>query len=134
MARKPSSKVNYKYHHIGIPTDTKKRGMIGIPHLRICASDHESNPFGIQWMMYEKTCALPKLVRTVPHVAFEVKNLKAALHGKKILVEPNSPSPGVVVAMIEVSGAPVELLEFTNRRANRALIAREFKKSSGSPR
>jgi hypothetical protein len=130
MTRKKSAKVNYKYHHIGIPTKTKKRGMTEISHLRICASDHEANPFGIQWMMYEKTCAIPKLVRTVPHVAFEVKNLKAAIRGKKILIEPNSPSPGVVVAFIEESGAPVELLEFTNRRLSRQFRAREKKMPS----
>jgi hypothetical protein len=81
-------------------------------------------------MMYEKTCAIPKLVRTVPHVAFEVKNLKAAIRGKKILIEPNSPSPGVVVAFIEESGAPVELLEFTNRRLSRQFRAREKKMPS----
>jgi hypothetical protein len=118
-------KLVYKYHHVGIPTETKKSGMVDLPHLRICASDHESNPFGIQWMLYQETCDVPQLVRTLPHVAFEVKDLKAALQGKRILIEPNSPSPGVQVAFIEEAGAPVELLEFTNRGASRAYRRRE---------
>ena len=113
--RRPT--VAYKYHHIGIPTKTKRRGMVEIPRLGICASDHESSTFGIQWMLYGKDCAVPPLVRTLPHVAFEVKDLKAAIRGKKVLIKPNSPSPGVLVAFIEESGAPVELLEFTKRRA-----------------
>lgn len=116
MPRKPLAKVTYKYHHVGIPTKTKKRGMIDVPRLRISASDHESNPFGIQWMKYAPDCAVPDLVRDVPHVAFEVNDLKAALRGRKVLIRPNSPSPGVLVAFIEEDGAPVELLEFADSR------------------
>jgi hypothetical protein len=50
--------------------------------------------------------------RTVPHVAFEVDDLEAALEGKEILIPPNCPSEGVRVAMIVDNGALVELLEF----------------------
>ena len=48
---------------------------------------------------------------TVPHVAFEVSDLAAALEGHHVIIEPNSSSPGVTVAFIEVSGAPVELMQ-----------------------
>ena len=122
-----SSTMRYKYHHVGIPTRRKLPGMVDIPHLKIHATDHESNAFGIQWMMYGEHCDVPDLVRTVPHVAFEVDNLKAAIKGRKVIVRPNSPSPGVVVAMIEEAGAPVELLQFTDKRANRRNVAREMK-------
>jgi hypothetical protein len=50
-------------------------------------------------------------VKTVPHVAFEVDDLPAALVDQRVIIEPNSPSPGVTVAFIEVNGAPVELLQ-----------------------
>jgi hypothetical protein len=48
---------------------------------------------------------------TVPHVAFEVEDLTAALEGQHVIIKPNSPSRGVLVAFIEVSGAPVELMQ-----------------------
>ncbi len=118
-------KISYKYHHVGIPTRKKVPGMIHIPHLKIHATDHEGNPFGIQWMKYEPGCAIPELVRKVPHVAFEVKDLKRAIQRKKIIVAPNSPSPGVLVAMVEQGGAPVELLQFTDKRASRRYRERE---------
>ncbi len=51
-------------------------------------------------------------MKTVPHVAFVVPELDAALEGKLILIAPNEPSPGVRVAFIEDDGAPVELQEF----------------------
>jgi hypothetical protein len=107
--------MKYKYHHIGIPTENKVEGMIYIEHLKIHATDHESNPFGIQWMKYESGCRIPELVRKVAHVAFEVENLQEALRGKNVIIDPNSPSPGVVVAFIEEAGAPIEFLQFTKR-------------------
>ena len=105
--------VTYRYHHVGIPTETAVDGMTRLEHLRIACTDHESNPFGIQWMSYDADCPLPTLVREVAHVAFEVDDLAAALAGKKVIIAPNSPSPGVLVAFIEEAGAPVELLQFT---------------------
>jgi hypothetical protein len=63
-------------------------------------------------MKYESECRIPELVRKVAHVAFEVENLQEALRGKKIIIDPNSPSPGVVVAFIEEAGAPIEFLQF----------------------
>lgn len=107
----------FRYHHLGIPARKKVSGMVEIRRLKIHATDHESNPFGIQWMLYGKGCKLPDLVRTMPHAAFEVADLKAALKGRKVIIKPNSPSPGVLVAFIEEAGAPIELLQFTNKRA-----------------
>jgi len=104
--------VTYRYHHVGIPTATPVEGMARLEHLRMACTDHESNPFGVQWMLYEVDCQVPQLVREVAHVAFEVDNLEEALAGKKVIIPPNSPSQGVVVAFIEEAGAPVELLQF----------------------
>lgn len=101
-----------KYHHIGIPTIEPKRGETYLPNLRLYCTDHEANPFGIQWMRYDADCPLPELVKTVPHVAFEVEDLDAALAGEEILIHPNSPSDGVIVAFVTRDGAPVEFLQF----------------------
>jgi hypothetical protein len=102
----------YRYHHVGIPVRTPAEGMMRLEHLRISCTDHESNPFGIQWMCYDADCPVPPLVREVAHVAFEVDDLAQALAGRKVIIAPNSPSPGVLVAFIEEAGAPVELLQF----------------------
>jgi hypothetical protein len=80
-------------------------------------------------MMYGRDCRLPDLVRRMPHPAFEVDDLKAALKGKKVIIEPNSPSPGVLVAFIEEAGAPVELLQFTDKRANTRDRAKKKRKA-----
>jgi hypothetical protein len=100
-----------RFNHVGIPTKGRFSGEIDIPHLRMTVSDHKSNPFGLQWQRYWADAPYPELVKTVPHVAFEVDDLAAAMAGYPVLIAPNSPSPGVLVAMIEVQGAPVELMQ-----------------------
>ncbi len=61
-----------------------------------------------------RTPPYPELVKEVPHVAFQVDDLDEALRGQKVIIEPNSPSEGVIVAFIEVNGAPVELLQYAS--------------------
>ena len=102
-----------KFNHIGIPTKEKFDGEIDLPHLKMTVSDHENNPYGIQWQRYWDSAPYPELTRSVPHVAFEVEDLLVEIEGKKVLIRPNSPSKGLVVAFIEVNGAPVELMEYT---------------------
>jgi hypothetical protein len=103
--------VTYRYHHVGIPTGSPVEGMTRLDHLRIACTDHEATPFGVQWMQYDADCPIPPLVREVAHVAFQVDSLEEALIGRKVIIPPNSPSPGVLVAFIEVAGAPIELLQ-----------------------
>jgi hypothetical protein len=102
----------WRYHHIGIPTDAKRPGEIYLERFKMYVSVFETNPCGIQWMRFEPDSLVHELVKSVPHIAFEVDDLQAAIAGKQILTEPNSPSEGVTVAMILDSGAPVELMEF----------------------
>ena len=101
-----------KYHHLGIPTDECKPGERHIPHLKMFVSGYEDSQFNIEWMRFEPDANFPEIVKTIPHVAFEVVDLKEAISGRNIIIEPNSPSEGITVAFIEENGAPVELLQF----------------------
>lgn len=101
-----------KYHHIGIPTKTPREGELYLEKYKVHVMDYESNEYGIEWMRYDEDCPLPELIKTVPHIAFEVDDLEAELKGKEILILPNSPSEGVTVAFIVENGAPVEFLQY----------------------
>ena len=104
-----------KYHHLGIPTTKKLPCERHLPHLKMYMSGYEESPYNIEWMRFEPDNELPELVKTVPHVAFEVDDLEAAIAGKKVIIEPASPSEGLRVAFIEDNGAPVEFLEYTGK-------------------
>jgi len=105
----------WRYHHLGVPTRTPRAGERHLAHLKIYVSGFDTSPYGIEWMRFEAGCQVSELVRTVPHLAFEVDDLDKALEGKELLSPPSSPSEGVRVAMIVHDGAPVELLEFRKR-------------------
>jgi hypothetical protein len=104
----------WKYHHMGIPTDHIMPGETYFPQFKFWTSGFSSSPFGIEWMRFDKDSPVNKLIRTVPHIAFEVDNLDYELscHDLKILTPPNSHTKGIRVAMIEHNGAPIELIEF----------------------
>ncbi len=99
-----------KYHHLGIPTTTPRPDETYLAGFGVFTSGYESSPYGIEWMRFEADSPLPELVKTVPHVAFEVDDLARELAGHELLIAPNSPSAGVTVAFIVDNGAPVELL------------------------
>ena len=101
-----------KYHHIGIPTTGARPGEQYLPEYGMYVSGYEESPYGVEWMRFDKGCPLPLVVQTVPHVAFEVEDLDAAIAGQEVIIEPNSPSPGLRVAFILHNGAPIEFLEF----------------------
>jgi hypothetical protein len=66
----------------------------------------------VEWLRFEPDAPAPDLVKTVPHVAFVVDDLPAAIENKQVIIAPNSPSPGVTVAFIVDNGAPIEFLQF----------------------
>ena len=101
-----------RFHHIGVPTSEPKPGETYLPDLRLHCTDHEANPFGIQWMRYDEDCPLPDIVKTLPHIAFEVDDLAAELEGRQVIIPPNRPAPGVTVAFVLCQGLPVEFLEY----------------------
>ena len=108
----PVAALGWRYHHFGIPTRTPRPDEIHIPRLKIHTAGFETSPCGVQWMRFDDDAPYPEVVQTLPHVAFEVDDLDAALTGREILIAPNSPSDGVRVAMILDHGAPIELMEF----------------------
>ena len=106
------AKEAWRFHHIGIPTNVARPGETHLPWLKVHVSGFESSPYGVQWMRFDEDAPYPEVVKSLPHVAFEVDDLARALEDQEILIEPNCPSPGVAVAMIIDDGAPIELLEF----------------------
>jgi len=101
-----------RHHHIGIPTDKPLPAQGYCQKYKLYASGYFQSPYRVEWMKFDPDCALPELVKTVPHVAFVVDDLEAAIAGKQILIEPNSPAEGVTVAFIVDHGAPMEFPHF----------------------
>ena len=104
----------WKFHHLGIPTEKKMPGERYLPRFRFYVSGYPTSPFGVEWMRFEEDSPISQLIRTVPHLAFVVEDLdhELAHRGLTLLSSPNSPSEGIRVAMVELNGAPIELIEY----------------------
>ena len=116
----PESIINWgwKFHHLGIPTRKKLPNEIYLPQFKFYVSGFSTSPFGIEWMRFEMDSPVNRLIQTVPHIAFEVKDLdyELANHDLKVITQPNPPANGIRVAMIEHDGAPIELIEFEKNK------------------
>jgi len=114
------AKLGWRYHHIGIPTNTPRPNEIHLEAFGLHVSGFSSSAFGIEWMRCSPESPLHPAIKTLPHVAFEVDDLDAALEGQEVIHPPGSPSEGVRAAMILVEGAPVELIWFRRKNCSGA--------------
>lgn len=103
--------IKYTYHHIGIPTKSVHPGERYSSSFKMYTADGEDKNFRIQWLRFEEGCPLNPLLQSLPHVAFKVDSIDKAIEGKTILLAPYYPFEGFRVAVVEVDGAPIELIE-----------------------
>ena len=101
----------WRFHHLGVPTTVPRADEVHLQALGMHVAGFPTSPYGIEWMRFDPESPVHELIRTVPHLAFVVGDLDAALEGKDVLSPPSKPSAGVRVAMIVHDGAPVELME-----------------------
>ena len=120
-----AEKWGWKYHHLGIPTNKKMPDEIYLSHLKFYVSGFNTSPFGIEWMRFDDDCPISDLIKSVPHIAFEVddidKELKEHENDFEIISKPSSPSNGVRAAMVKHNGAPIELIEFERNNTDSTL-------------
>lgn len=112
------SKKGMRFHHIGIPTSDAKPSEVYLEKYKFFVSGFDTSEYGIEWMRFEKDSPIADIIKTVPHVAFQVDDLESAIDGKELIGTIGSPSEGVRVAMIIENGVPIEFLEFDKKLLN----------------
>lgn len=104
--------IQYEFHHTGIPTNEVRAGEKFSASAGMYTSDN-GGKFRIQWHRFAPDSPLHPLIKTIPHVAFKVSNLLAAIEGEEILLGPYEPIDDYFVAIINDAGVPVELIQTT---------------------
>ena len=102
--------MDYKFHHLGIPTDLVMPDERYSEEFKMYTSD---NPgfFRVQFHRFEPDSPLPPILKSMPHVALQVDDLTMAIEGEELLLGPYEPLSGYKVAIINDHGIPVELIE-----------------------
>lgn len=111
-----TARLGWRYHHVGIPTREPRQGERYLPQFGMHVSGFPESPYGVEWMRFEPGSPVPDVIQRLPHVAFEVADIDAALEGKRVLSPPGSPSQGVRAAMFEdTDGSLIEVIQFAPR-------------------
>lgn len=102
--------IEYRYHHLGIPTDAVRPNERYSENFKMYTSDNDGD-FRIQFHRFEEECPLHPIIKNNPHIALQVDNLEKAIRGREILLGPYEPIPRYKVAIVNDCGLPVELIE-----------------------
>ena len=104
-----------KFNHVGYPTAEKIEGMY-FKESKVTITDSTRHPYNIEKLHYDDDSTEPSIIKSVPHIAFEVDNIYEEIKNKKILVEPlktkMEDNRAIILAFIEEENIPVEFIQF----------------------
>ncbi|WP_394246400.1 hypothetical protein [Vibrio profundi] len=100
------------FHHAGIPTKDYLPGETHNASLKMHAAGYFETPYAMEWMNFDEDSSLPEIIKTQPHIGYVVENLKDAIRGRNVVLEPRSPASGVTVAFILEGRDLIEFLQF----------------------
>ena len=106
------------FDHIGIVTTEPQPGESWVPHSRVWVTNPRVHPHRIE---YIRPAEMPVVdpaqtglwkLWNLPHVAYRVDNLQAAIKGEEIILGPFEPAEFGAVVFIHKDGGVVEYLEY----------------------
>ena len=99
------------FHHYGVPTNVKQEGETYIEGAKVFVTDPERHPYRIEFLRFEENSPMHEEIINKPHAACIVDDLKTALEGKNVIVEPFDATESLRVAFINDNGAVIELMQ-----------------------
>jgi hypothetical protein len=109
-----------QFDHVGIWTETPMPGESWVPESRVWVTNPRLHPARIEYLRAaERPDVDPSQVGLwklwhLPHVAYRVDDLEAALEGEEVILGPFEPADFGPVAFIHKDGAVIEYLQYTN--------------------
>ncbi|MCB1237424.1 MAG: hypothetical protein KDM91_20335 [Verrucomicrobiae bacterium] len=100
------------FHHIGLPTDDPQPGETYVAETKVWVTRPEKHPYRVEFLRFEPDSPVTGPVRDLPHVAFRVDDIHAALEGEDVIIEPFAPMDGLLVAFFLKDEAVFEYMQF----------------------
>jgi hypothetical protein len=100
-----------KFHHFGVPTQTKQENETYLDGMKLHVTDPEKHPFQIEFLRFEEGSPVPEPIQNTPHAAYFVDNLEEAMGGKPVILEPTAISETLRIAFVFDNDAVIELME-----------------------
>ena len=103
------------FDHIGIVTDDRHDGEVFVDATRVWVTNPRLSAFNVEYLRFEPDTSVTGPLRNEPHVAYRVPDVRAAVDGHEVLLEPFDVGNGfVTVAFVLVDGAIVEFMQYGN--------------------
>ena len=102
------------FHHVGLPTDVSQPGEVYVADTKVWVTDPRRHPYKVEFLRFEPDSPVTGPLRELPHIAFRVPDMDAALRGENVILAPFSPSPGFMVAFTLRDGAVFEFMTFSS--------------------
>ncbi|MBM4018324.1 MAG: hypothetical protein FJ288_08375 [Planctomycetes bacterium] len=100
-----------RFHHVGVPSKVRRDGETYLEGGKVHITDPGRHPYGFEYLRFERGSPLPKELQTMPHVAFMVESVEAALEGEKVVLPPLDATPELRVAFIMKDGVLIEVMQ-----------------------
>lgn len=104
--------IMFSFNHVGLVTEQVHEGEEFVAATRVWVTNPHKHPFKIEWLRFEPDSPVTGPVRTEPHVAFSVADLKVASKGLEVLMEPFDVGFAVVGFYKTDDGAVIELMQY----------------------
>jgi hypothetical protein len=107
-----------EFDHVGIWTSEPQPGESWVESSKVWVTNPRLHPARIEYLRAQTRPEVPKgnpalwKLWNLPHVAYRVDNLAAAIQGEEIILEPFEPADFGLVAFIHKDGAVIEYLEY----------------------
>ena len=109
------------FHHIGLPTETPQPDETWLESGRLWITNPNLHPQRVEWLRYadEPADEGQAAFRAVPHIAYTVDDLDAAIEDKDIVIPPGEidEPPLALAAFTREDGIIVEYLQLYPGRA-----------------
>ena len=106
-----------RFDHIGVVTEERQEDESWVEATRVWVTSPRAHPYNVEFLRYEPDTPVTGPLRTLPHVAYRVDDVEAAIEGHEVLLEPFTPAPDpnfVTVAFVLVGGVIVEFMQYGN--------------------
>lgn len=100
-----------EFDHVGIVIDEKQPEEMYVPATKVWVTNPAAHPYKIEYLRFEPDSPVTGPVRNMPHMAFRVDNLEAAMGDSEILLGPFNPRGAMRVVFVLKDGAVFEFME-----------------------
>jgi hypothetical protein len=100
-----------EFDHIGVPTAEQQPDEMHVPATKVWVTDPAAHPLRVEYLRFEPDSPVTGPVRELPHIAFRVDDLEAAIQGEQVLLGPFQATENLRVAFILKDGAVFEFME-----------------------